>query len=222
MKQVYILTPLPRSAKPPMLAVIVLWMGIVFSPFVAFTVNGRVDGSNWLPAIFTACFCLAGLVFLHVRAARVFHQLPSDVRAEYNEGRLLHPLPRENCETNPIEFALDKSGKSVVGLTTSGAWFAPVAVAGTSWNKVLEMADINSKAHLAGGDHLPTHAIGWAQIAEWQVRDDRDGPAYYRMTLLDGGYINLKRPSDPAKEQLVLDYVRAIGGRPVRLFCDVV
>jgi hypothetical protein len=221
-KHDYRRTPLPKSAHPPVSATMALWMGIIFSPFVAFTVNGRVDDSNWTPAIFTACCCLAGLLILHVRATRAYRRVPADIRAEYSHGRIMPPLSVEGCETSPVEYSPHRKGQPLVGLSTQGVWFAPAAISGGSWRQLREMADVNVKAHLAGGGQLPAHNINWADIAEWQVHDDSDGPDYYRVVRHDGAQIKLRRPYAPAEDGRVLDYVRTVGRRPVRLFCDIV
>lgn len=83
------------------------------------------------------------------------------------------------------------------------------------------MAEVSLKAHLAGGQKLPAHSTDWADVAEWQVHDDSDGPNYYGVKLNDGSQIHLRRPFDPSEEVRVLDYVRTVGCRPVRLFCDI-
>ena len=208
-------TPLPKSTRLLVLAEIALWVGVICSPFVAFTVNGRVDDSNWAPAILTAGCCLTLLVLLHVHAAFKYRRLSLDIRAEYSHGRLMPPLAAAGFEANPIEFAPNKKGQPLVGLTPHGVWFAPAAISGASWRQFRQMTP------LAGGDQMPTHVIDWEGINEWQVHEDSDGPNYYRLMLASGGYVNLKRPGDPALEVEILNNVRAIGGRPVRLVCDI-
>lgn len=198
-----------------------LWMGIIFSPFVAFTVNGRVDDSNWRPAIITALACLAGLVFIHIRTSRRYAQLPADIQSEYLYGRVMPPFQGGAGETSPLRFGPRGPEKSLADLTPKGIWCAPVAICGASWGQRRKMADIDIKAGLAGGSELPTHAFDWSELVEWQVRDDTDGPAYYRIVLQDGAYVDLKRPRNSTEESPILDYVRSVGRRPVRLLCDV-
>lgn len=198
-----------------------LWMGIILSPFVAFTVNGRVDDSNWTPAIVTAVSCLAGLLLIHVRAARSYRQLPPAVLAEYASGRVVPPLENVGGEKSTIEFGPRGPQTPLAGLTPNGIWFAPDAICGASWGRRLKLGDIDIKAGVAGARDLPTHAFEWDELFEWQVRDDTDGPDYYRLVLRDGDHVDLKRPIDPDGEPEILDYVRAVGGRPVRLLCDV-
>lgn len=204
-----------------MVPIAVLWMGIIFSPFVAFAVNGRVDGSNWTPALVTACCCIAGIVFLRRRAARNYQQLPSQTRTEYDHGRLMPSLLHGDRDIGNVEFGPPGEKVPLVGLTPQGVWFAPAAIAGSSGPKSREISDINFMSHFAGGVRMPTHALKWDEIVEWEVWYDGDGPDYYLLTLRDKGYIKLQRPGDPEKEVQILDYVRTIGGRPVRLFCDI-
>ena len=198
-----------------------LWMGIIFSPFVAFTVNGRVDDSNWTPAIFTALACLAGLAFIRIRTSRRYAELPAAIQSEYHHGRVMPPFQGRAGETSPLEFGPRGREQSLAGLTLKGIWFAPEAICGASWGQRRKMAVVNIKAGLAGGAELPAHAFDWSEVVEWQVRNDTDGPDYYRIVLRDGAHVDLKRPRNPAEEPPILDYVRAVGSRPVRLLCDV-
>lgn len=199
----------------------VLWMGIIFSPFVAFFVNGRVDDSNWAPAIVTALACFTGLVLISMRTAHSYRQLPASIRAEYQNGRLMPPLPAGGAEPGSIGFGPLGTDDPLAGLTPKGVWFAPYAICGASWSQSWKMMDINVKAGMAGGSKMPCHFLDWAELVEWQVCDDSDGEDYYRLVLRDRGHVDLKRPASPTEEPPILDYVRKVGVRPVRLFADV-
>lgn len=214
-------TPLPKSAQTPIWAVLPLWMGIIFSPFVAFFVNGRVDGSNWTPAIVTALGCFAGLLFIHARTTQIYRRVPKDIRAEYLHGRLMPPLRDSDGRASPIEFGPRGPAKPLAGVTPKGIWFAPDTIRGASWGQARKMFDMNMKAGLAGGSNLPTHGFEWSELVEWQVRDDSDGPDFYRLVLHDKTHVDVIRPTNSSEEPPLLNYVRAVGGRPVRLFCDI-
>ncbi len=221
MSELYRRTPRPKRAGTPVLVRILLWMGLIFSPFVAFTVNGRVDDSNWTPAVLTALMCLAGLLLIRVRDALSYAEVPAAIRAEYEKGRLMRPLSTGSTDKAPIDFGPNGPQAPLAGATPKGVWFAPDALCGASWRRSRDMLDTNLKAGLAGGSKLPAHFLDWSELAEWQVCDGSDGPDYYRLVLCDGAHVDLKRPANPAEEPPLLDYVRTVGGRAVRLFCDV-
>jgi hypothetical protein len=221
MKHDYRRAPLPESTQTPILAISALWMGFIFSPFVSFYVNGRVDDSNWTPAIVTALGCFAGLLLIHARTTSRYNKVPGDIRAEYVHGRLMPPLQDSGAGARPIEFGPRGPDRSLAGVTLTGIWFAPDAIRGASWGQNRRMLDTNIKAGLAGGSKLPAHAFEWSELVEWQVRDNSDGPDFYRLVLHDGGHVDLMRPNNSSEEPAILDYVRAVGGRPVRLLCDI-
>lgn len=83
------------------------------------------------------------------------------------------------------------------------------------------MAHMKVSAQFAGASESPGHVMAWEEIVEWQVCDDSDGPPFYRLIETSGGFVAIGRPSDAATEQNILDFVRSVGGRPVRLFCDI-
>jgi hypothetical protein len=64
--------------------------------------------------------------------------------------------------------------------------------------------------------------IAWKDIQEWIVETDSDGPDYYALTLISKGQIKVRRfVPDNALESDILDAVRSIGKRTLRLMCDV-
>ena len=214
-------TPVPKSAHSPVLAIIALWMGLIFSPFIGFAINGRVDGTNWTPAVMIASCCLAGLLFLHLRAALAFRGLSQEIRSQYRDGRLMLPLLGVGPAQEPLEFAVGNAAKPMVGLTQQGVWFGLAATAGSSWHLARKLVAIQMMTQSDNDDQLSSYFVGWNDVAEWHVCHDSDGPNYYRLIMRDGGYSRLKRPANPEQERRILDYVRTVGGRPVRLFCDI-
>jgi hypothetical protein len=215
--QPYSRTPLPKDAHAPVLPVALLWMAIIFSPFVAFTVNGRVDDSNWMPALVTAGVAFAFLALLHVRAASNYLALPVAVRAEYRHGKVF-PVIRRHQARPDREFEL--------GLKTARIAFAKdgIRVTTAAWlrsdyKRALELA---RKVWAHGADTNAMRVfVPWSDIQEWEVHTNSDGPDYYRLRCTGGGHVNLRRPAKPADEIELLDSVRSTGQIPVRLFCDV-
>ena len=65
-------------------------------------------------------------------------------------------------------------------------------------------------------------SIPWADIVEWSVETDSDGPDYYLLRLRPHGRTRVRRfLPDHASECDVLNAVRSVGKIPVRLRCDI-
>ncbi|NOT40902.1 MAG: hypothetical protein HOP13_10450 [Alphaproteobacteria bacterium] len=209
-------TPLPKDVRAPMWAIAPLWMAIIFSPFVAFWVNGRVDDSNWMPAYVTAGVSLLVLAVLHIRATANYLQLPVAVRAEYSLGKV-YPALRQPHARKDRGFELGAKGAHLRvakdGIrVTSAAWLR------ADFKRALEHA---RKVRAHGIDTAATQVfIPWGDIQEWEVHDDSDAPNY-RLRFAKGAYLNLKRPTAPGDEVELLDSVRTTGQIAVRIFCDV-
>ncbi len=218
---VYRRTPLPKNMHRPYALVIPLWLLLIFSPFVAFTVNGKVDDSNWTPAFVTAGLCIAALVSINLRAARAYRALPPDLRDEYKFGRLFMPAAGHDAAEAHCAYSAKSKRPPVVELDLEGVLFAPSAMTGASFAAARHYANLNMFAHLGAAADVPVHRIPWSDVEEWQVYDDSDDPDFYRLVLRDGGHINLRRPRDATSERKILDFVRTAGKRPVRIFCDV-
>lgn len=214
-------TPLPKAAHKPMVLVIPLWMLLIFSPFVAFTVNGKVDDSNWTPAFVTAGFCIAALAAIALRQARTYRALPKDIRDEYRFGRLIDRDARVGVAATGCAYRSKSKGADIVELNSEGVVFAPSAMVGASFAAARQYASMNAFAHIGGAANIPAHRIPWSDITEWQVHEDSDNPDFYRLMLRDGGHVELRRPHYATSESPILDFVRKAGQRPVRLFCDV-
>ena len=64
--------------------------------------------------------------------------------------------------------------------------------------------------------------VPWSDVIEWVVQTDSDGPDYFLIKLLPKGALTVRRfHPDGTTECNLLDGVRSIGKRPVRLLCDV-
>lgn len=217
--QYYGRTPLPKSAKFPLALAGLLWMAVIFSPFVAFTVNGVVDDSNWMPAYVTAGLSLLLLALLHGRAVANYFRLPKALRDEYQFGKLYPATPRPSSRG---DRAFDLGSKrAVVRVSEDGVQVSPAAFLRTDFRSAIEGTHLKHTSALGGQQYKPHLFVAWRDIKEWEVRDDSDGPDYYRLILAKGGYICIRRPSRAQDEYELLDAVRGVGQMAVRLLCDV-
>lgn len=212
-------TPLPAEARTPIGFVIPLWFAVIFSPFVAFAVNGKVDDSDWTPALLTAGLSLAVLAFLSLRTRANYRDLPARVREEYERGKCFEPLPAGRMPV-PRTFKLTGFG-ATLELTSAGITYSPAAWLGANSERRAEAVRAAWQAVKAPGWRPPPQSIAWREIAEWQVRDDSDTADYYRLMFADGGHVSLRRPPSAKEEYALLDTVRSVGRVPVRLFCDI-
>lgn len=210
-------TPLPQSVRVPMALAIPLWLAVIFSPFVAFAVNGVVDDSNWTPAFVTAGVSLLLLTLLHARAAANYAQLPKALREEYRSGKL-YPATRRPSSYKDRTFGLG-SKRAVVMVSQDGVRFSLGACLRADFRHATGLAKLMSAHH--GQQDKPLHFVAWRDIEAWEVRDDSEGPDYYRLGLAKGGYLCVRRPSIAQDEQELLDAVRGVGQTAVRLLCDM-
>jgi hypothetical protein len=213
-------TPIPANARPRARFLIPLWFAVIFSPFVAFAANGKVDDSNWTPAVITAGLALFALVVLHVRARSNYANLPASHRDEYAHGKLFTPAARNGARIPAHEFKL-AARHAILRLTDEGVAFSPAAWLGADWARRKEAVAMLTRAVREGRMNLPDRKIAWRDIAEWEVHDESDSADYYRLHLKDGGHVRLHRPPKAHDEYELLDAIRTIGQTPVRLFCDI-
>lgn len=204
-------TPIPPHARARNGLKFLFWMGIIFSPFVAFTVNGKVDDTDWTPALLVAGPALTGIIVLTLMQGRNWRALPQELRDEYSKGRLFAPLPAPAAPPE-LSVAVNKSGSKTLRLSHQGVHFTRA--------EMLRAGPLK-RAMFYSSVELPFHDLAWQEIAEWQVQDDSESPDYYYLVLKDGGYVMLERPLNPAEETAILDYVRSTGQLAVRLFSDV-
>lgn len=215
----YTRTPLPAEAKPQIGLMMLLWMLVILSPFVAFTVNGKVDDSDWTPALVTGGIALFAIAALSLRSRNAYRNLPSSLRAEYERGKLFPALAKDKRGL-PRDFGPGIAG-AVIQLNADGVGFSP-----TAWlrsDTKHRRGAMNALWHVVRGGHLnaPTQSLKWSDIREWEVHEDSEASDFYHLTLADGGYVRLRRPGDAKRECELLDLVRTAGQIPVRLFCDI-
>lgn len=211
-------SPVPAEAKPAVLLAIPLWMAVIFSPFVAFAVNGKVDDSDWTPALVTAGVALLALVLLSARRRANYLSLPAHLRDEYARGKLFATLPNARVRL-PHTFKL--TAKATLDMTKDGISFSQAAWVGSDSRRRGEAVSKLWRAFREGRTNVPAQAIAWRDIKEWEVHEESESPDYYRLSLADGGHVRLRRPADANEEYELLDAVRGAGRVPVRIFCDI-
>jgi hypothetical protein len=199
--------------------VIALWFAVIFSPFVAFAVNGKVDDSDWTPALVVAGVSLLALVMLHVRAWSNYQALPAALREEYAHGKLFSAVPNTGCCVDR-EFELGTTG-AAVHLSAKGVRFSQGAWLGADAKRRGDILRVLWRAARAGSREVPDHVVAWRDIAEWQVHENSDTADYYRLHIVDGGHLRIRRPREARDEYELLDAVRSTGQTAVRLFCDI-
>ncbi len=203
--------PIPKPARPSVSVIAICWMTFIFSPFIGFYINGKVDGSNWTPALIIASAALSIIFINTIKASINYKKLPLELRDEYKYGKLLPILPKpENCEPKLIPF--NKNGTKKICLTNDGIDFTINIRQRTSITLAFEYSKLDN----AESSHIP-----WHYLKEWQVYDDSDRCNYYKLILKTQEYIEILRPTDKATEISLLDYVRSVGQVPVRIFCDI-
>lgn len=203
-------TPLPATARTPLGWLAACWGLLVFSPFIGFALHGRVGEPGLVTGLTLALLPLAGLAALALRRWGGWRALPPALREEWTRGRLV-PAQGGPAVLPPVRFTqgdrwIEMRGDGVVASRTSLLGLHGVP-------RLLEASWV---ADQAGQLFVP-----WAEVVEWAVETDSDGPEFYRLVLRQGD-VRLRRLS-PAQgsECGVLDAVRAVGRRPVRLRCDV-
>lgn len=206
---VYRRTPLPRPLRISSWLTLLIWMLVIAAPFVAFTVNGRVDGSNWTPAFIVMGVAAALYLAKAIWVGMVWRGLPGEIRDEYSKGRMIAPETAARSAPENVPFGELRASSIEAGLAGQGVWFGLSA---------LKSASPQRRRLFAGQGRR--HELAWGEIAEWQVHDDMDSDAYYHLVCEDGSWVRLPRPTDRRAERRILDAVRR-AGCPVRLFCDV-
>jgi hypothetical protein len=207
----YVRTPLPDSVDVPVGLSIVLWLAVLFSPFVAFSVND----ANWIPALVTPGVSLLLLAHLNAKAAKSFSNLPQAHRDEYRNGKLFQALPSAASRA-VYEFELGRKG-AIAHLSKEGVCFSPAATLAFDFSRMRMAA---RKLRSARQDE-PVYAVQWREIQQWAVHKNSDGPDYYSLILTDGGSIGVHRPSKVEEEVELLDAVRSLGQTAVSLHCDL-
>ena len=202
---------LPKHAKTPIGWLALCFMGLIFSPFIGFSIHGRVATPGLVIGLWFAVIPLSGLVTISLLRWYAWRRLPPHIAKEWTFGKI---VPAEGAPTiiPPVRFS---NGKNWIDILKNGVAF--------SRNCLLLMqgvSDTLAKARVA--DSVGEMFIPWDDILEWGVDEDMDAPDYYRLSLRAGGIITLRRfkPED-ASECDLFDAVRNVGLVPVRIRCEV-
>jgi hypothetical protein len=204
-------SPLPAGAHTPLGWFGLLWLCLIASPFLGFAVAGKVGVPGLNLGLGFAAVPLGLFAVLAVRRWIAWRKLPPEVAQEWRTGRLVSPQNAPKVHA-PVVFANKKDRLEV---TTSG-----VLIARRSVLSMQAVGDAMQQAWVL--EQTGQIFVAWADVAEWVVDTDSDGPDYYRLELNSGGRVRVRRfLAEPTLECHLLDAVRSVGSRPVRLFCDV-
>ncbi|MFT4240853.1 MAG: hypothetical protein QM569_01105 [Acidovorax sp.] len=210
MADTYRRPPLPATARSSVGWFALCWFLLIFSPFVGFALHGKVDERGLEMGLAFALIPLAGLTALAARRWRNWRAVPPALRAQWDAGWVV-PAEGAPAVAAPVRFT---QGKRWIEMRPDGVVFARNSLLGMQG--VPRLIEATWVAEQAGQWFVP-----WADITEWVVETDSDGPDNYRL-LLRQGQMRLQRLTpDAGHECDVLDAVRAVGRCPVRLRCDV-
>jgi hypothetical protein len=186
-------------------------MSIIFSPFIGFTIHGKVAAPGLMIGLWFAVIPVSGLAAIAIWRWYAWRRLPPHIAEEWTSGKIV-PAAGAPAIAPPVRFS---NGKNWIETLIEGLAF--------SRSCLLSMQGVpKATAKLWVADNTGEVFIPWGDIVEWCVDTDSDGPDYYRLRLRSGGVIRVRRfPPDHASECDVLDAVRSVGQIPVRLRCDV-
>lgn len=204
-------TPLPPAATTPLRWFVLLWLWLIFSPFLGFALAGRVGVPGLSLGLAVALVPVGLLAMLAIRRWVAWQRLPPELADEWRNGRVL-PAQSAPQVSEPMTFAYKQDRME---LTAHGVLVPQHTVLSVQPSVAAQqLAWVLQQAQQL---HVP-----WSDVAEWVVDTDSDGPDAYRLLLRAGGLIRLRRfLPQPHQEAQLLDAVRAIGKCPVRLLCDV-
>lgn len=204
-------SPLPKEAKTPVGWFALCFMGLILSPFVGFAVYGNVAEPGLVIGLFFAVIPLSGLAAIAITRWRAWRRLPLHIAEEWTSGRIV-PARGAPTVAPPVRFS---NKKYWIEMLPEG-----LALSRSSLLTMQGVPETSAKlwaAELAGDMFIP-----WADIVEWGVDTDSDGPNYYSLKLRSRGMLKIRRfRPDTATECDLLDAVRSIGHLPVRIRCDI-
>lgn len=184
---------------------------LLASPFIGFAVVGKVGEAGMFVGLGIATIPLTVLAVLTIKRWFAIRRLPREIAEEWRYGRVIPP-DGAPVLSPPVRFSCQDG---FILIRTDGVIVSRGALLG--FRGVPD----------AGAKTLITEIIGecfvtWSDIREWEVCTDSDGPDYYRLPLQGGGHVLVRRfvPHE-GRESNLLDAIRAVGKRPVRMFCDL-
>ncbi|MFZ5526874.1 MAG: hypothetical protein ACOZE7_09475 [Pseudomonadota bacterium] len=187
-------------------------VAVLASPFAGFAIEGRVTEQGLLTGLKFALLPLPGLVWLTLSRWLAWRRLPSTIRQEWREGRVIAAEGAPRVEA-PIRFDAGRYG--FIELRSEGLVVSTQALLG------LQGAP-DGMAQRWVAEQAGQLFLAWQDCTEWTVEDDSDGPDFYRLPLHAGGHLRVRRLHQrPGGEAPLLDAVRSIGGLSVRLLADI-
>lgn len=203
--------PLPKRATTPLGWLALCLMGLIFSPFVGFSIHGKVAAPGLVIGLLFAAIPFAGLAAMAILRWYAWRRLPLDIAEEWTSGKLV-PAEGARAIVPPVRFSNENNWIE----TLSGG----VALSRTCLLSMQGVSEAMAKLWVA--DNTGEMFIPWDEVAEWGVDTDSDGPDYYLLQLRSGGTTKVRRfPPDHATECDLLNAVRSVGQVPIRLRCDV-
>ena len=203
--------PLPKHAKTPLGCLALCLVGLIFSPFVGFTIYGKVAVPGVVIGLWFAILPVSGLAAIAILRWYAWRRLPPHIAEEWTSGKIVL-AEGAPAIVPPVRFSKEKSW---IETLSEGVVF--------SRSCLLSMQGVSdASAKLWVADNTGEVFIPWGDITEWIVDTDSDGPDYYLLRLRSGGLTRVCRfPPDHATECDLLNAVRSVGQVPVRLRCDV-
>lgn len=204
-------TPLPKYARLPLGWLVLCLMSLIFSPFAGFAIHGEVGTAGLAAGLWFALIPLSGLVSMTLLRWLAWRRLPPPIASEWTSGKIV-PAEGAPAVAAPARFS------------DTGNWME-ILPEGLAFSRscLLSMPGVSeAMARIWVADNTGEMFIAWAEIAEWGVDIDSDGPDYHLLRLRPSGTVRVKRfLPDQTSECGLLDAVRSIGKVPVRLRCDV-
>lgn len=204
-------TPQADYAKIHVGWIIFCFTCLIFSPFLGFTIHGKVAAPGLVTGLLIAIFPLCGLIAIVILRRYSWRRLPSHIVEEWTSGRV---IPAEGAPTvvSPVRFS---SNKDWIEMMPEGV--------NLSRHALLELQGVpETIAKIWIAEQIQEHFVAWGDIIEWTVETDSDGPDYYVLKLRPKGMIRVRRfKPKSASECDLLDAVRSVGKLPVRLLCDI-
>jgi hypothetical protein len=209
----YHLTPLPTGARTRVGWVALCFVGLIISPFVGFAIHGKVDGAGLSIGLLIAIVPICGLVALVALRWRRWRALPANLIEEQKFGRIF-PAEDVTGVVSPIRF-LSKNKKDWIEMGLEG-----VTMPRHTLLRMQGVPDLMAKAWIT--EQTGEQFVAWSEISEWVVDSDSDGPNFYFLKLQTKGGLSVRRfKPNMGSESDLLDTVRSVGERRVRIRCNV-
>jgi hypothetical protein len=204
-------SPLPKSAQAPLGWLAICVAGVIFSPFVGFSVHGTVDNTGLIVGLAFSVLPFTGLVAIAAIRWYAWRRLPTRLAEEWTAGKI---VPAEGAPSVllPVQFSDLKNRVEI--------WPDGVVLSRATILAILGFPGAASQKWIS--EQVGELFVPWKDIAEWVVETDSDAPDYYELKLHPRGKIRVQRFKPFAGNECdLLDAVRSAGNLPIRLRCDV-